>query len=730
MSEEKWSERDPSRDFHQLLDDEGHLLDGADVPSLEDDELVDFYRIMVATRRLEDTMLDMQRSGEASLVARELGEEATPLGAAAALDEDDWLFYTYRQNAALLHWDVPMAKIILGTTGQEPETIAEGLDDWESPLNFSPDYTPVAVNVTNAAGSAMTDRFRERDTVSMVFIGDGSTSEGSFHDGMNFAGVFDAPAVIVVQNNQWAISEPSQRQTAAETFAQKAEAYGVPHERVDGNDVLAVYDAASEAVERAREGGGPTLVECVTYRMGNHNTSDNADLYRDESELKDEWEGRDPIDRFSTYLGNRNLLDDDRREEIRNEIDDEVDDAVETARSVPDTDPMRMFDHHLHGTSWREAHQRTEFQREQEGKNPFTDFTGDEFDTEQWEGHGPDLDVEIAPLDPDEDDVETEDWNIVTAVNRTLHQEMSRDDAMRILGYDIGPIGGVFRATEGLLDEFGSNRVIDTPLSENGIVGTAVGMAMRDDRPVPEIQFKGFSYPAFGQFMYAVAKMYERTGGDIELPMTIRMPYGGGIKALEYHQESTETFEIHAPGVRVLCPSTPYQAKGLLASSIRCDDPVVFMEPKHIYRGFDEPVPTEEYTLPLDEARTVREGEDVTVLTWGAMVRHAESAAEEVDADVEVIDLVTLSPLDVETILESVKKTGRCVVVHEARRTLGLGAELSALVNEYALDRLKAPVKRATGYDVHFPDNDIEDDYLTDAERATFAIEAVMSYEY
>ncbi|WP_342765885.1 alpha-ketoacid dehydrogenase subunit beta [Haladaptatus sp. DYF46] len=336
----------------------------------------------------------------------------------------------------------------------------------------------------------------------------------------------------------------------------------------------------------------------------------------------------------------------------------------------------------------------------------------------------------MAPLDPDEDDVETEDWNIVTAVNRTLHQEMDRDDAIRILGYDIGPIGGVFRATEGLLDEFGSNRVIDTPLSENGIVGTAVGMAMRDDRPVPEIQFKGFSYPAFGQFMYAVAKMYERTGGDTELPMTIRMPYGGGIKALEYHQESTETFEIHAPGVRVLCPSTPYQAKGLLASSIRCDDPVVFMEPKRIYRGFDEPVPTEEYTLPLDEARTVREGEDVTVLTWGAMVRHAESAAEEVDADVEIIDLVTLSPLDVETILESVKKTGRCVVVHEARRTLGLGAELSALVNEYALDRLKAPVKRATGYDVHFPDNDIEDDYLTDAERATFAIEAVMSYEY
>lgn len=685
---------------------------------------------MVATRTLEDKMLNMQRSGEASLVARSRGEEATPLGAGAALQEDDWIYYTYRQNSALLYWDVPMAKIILGTTGQEPETVAEALGDWESPVNFSPDYTPVGVNATNAAGSAMTDRFRDRDTVTMVFVGNGSTSEGSFHDGMNFASVFDAPLVVVVQNNQRAISEPAKRQTATDTFAQKAEAYGIPRERVDGNDVLAVYDAATEAVERARNGGGPTLIECVTYRMGNHNTSDNADLYREEEELKEEWADRDPIDRFSTYLGHRNLLDDDRRETIQSEVDEAVADAVETARNVSDADPMRMFDHHLHGTSWREAHQRTEFQREREGTNPFTDFTGEEFDTEQWTEHGPALNLDVSPLDPDDDGVETEELNIVMAVNRTLHQEMDRDDAVRVLGYDIGPLGGVYRATEGLLDRFGEERLIDTPLSENGIIGTAAGMTMRDDRPVPEIQFMGFFYPAMGQFMYAVAKMYKRTGGDIEMPMTIRMPYGGGIKALEYHQESTEAFEIHTPGVRVVCPSTPYQTKGLLASSVRCDDPVVFMEPKRIYRGIEAAVPTDEYTLPLDEARIVREGTDVTVLTWGTMVRHAKTAAAETDADVEIVDLVSLSPLDVETVLASVTKTGRCVVVQEARRTLGLGAELSALVNEYALDRLKAPVKRATGYDVHFPNNDIEDDYLTDAERARHAIEAVMSYEF
>ncbi len=328
------------------------------------------------------------------------------------------------------------------------------------------------------------------------------------------------------------------------------------------------------------------------------------------------------------------------------------------------------------------------------------------------------------------DGQEGREMNIVTAVNETLRQEMQRDDSVRLLGYDIGPIGGVYRATEGLHEEFGEERVIDTPLSENGILGTAVGMAMRGCRVVPEIQFMGFFYPAFGQFMYTMAKMHERSGGALEVPMTVRMPYSGGIKSSEYHSESTETFLVHTPGVRVVVPSTPYETKGLLAATIRDDDPAFFLEPKKIYRGGTEPVPDEEYTISLDEARYVRHGEDVTVYTWGAMVRHAVTAADAVDADVEIVDLRTLSPLDVETILESVKKTGRAVVLHEARRTLGLGAEISALINEYALDHLHAPIKRATGYDVHFPGHQVEDAYLPDADRAQHAIEAVMNYEF
>lgn len=226
----------------------------------------------------------------------------------------------------------------------------------------------------------MADAFNDRDTVTLVFTGDGSTSQGSFHDGMNFAGVFDVPAVIVCQNNQWAISEPSQRQTNSETIAQKADAYGLPNERVDGNDVFAVYEKTREAVDRARAGEGATFIECVTYRMGAHNTSDNPDRYRDDSEQREYWEERDPVERFETYLRSEGILDDETDNEIRDEIDERVSDAVEQARSISNSDPERMFDHTLHGESWREHHQRDELQRELNNKNPFVDFTGKGFD--------------------------------------------------------------------------------------------------------------------------------------------------------------------------------------------------------------------------------------------------------------------------------------------------------------------------------------------------------------
>ncbi|WP_246998185.1 alpha-ketoacid dehydrogenase subunit beta [Halosolutus gelatinilyticus] len=310
---------------------------------------------------------------------------------------------------------------------------------------------------------------------------------------------------------------------------------------------------------------------------------------------------------------------------------------------------------------------------------------------------------------------------LVEAVRDGLYAEMSADDRVVVLGEDVGKNGGVFRATDGLYEEFGGDRVVDTPLAESGIVGTAIGLALSGMRPVAEIQFMGFSYPAFDQLVSHAARFRSRSHGAYTVPMVVRMPYGGGIRAPEHHSESTETFFAHEPGLKVVSPSTPFDAKGLLTAAIRDPDPVVFLEPKLLYRAVREDVPTGSYEVPLSDAAIRREGSDVTVYTWGAMTRPtliaADNVAEEYGVDAEVVDLRTLSPLDVETIVDSFEKTGRAVIVHEAPKSVGLGAEVAATVQEHALLYQEAPIKRVTGFDAPVPLHALEDYYLPQAVR-------------
>lgn len=318
---------------------------------------------------------------------------------------------------------------------------------------------------------------------------------------------------------------------------------------------------------------------------------------------------------------------------------------------------------------------------------------------------------------------------IADALNQALHQEMEKDSRVLVMGEDVGLNGGVFRITDGLFKAFGSDRCIDTPLAEATIVGSAIGLAMSGLRPVVEIQFDGFVYPAFDQLINHASRMRTRTRGKLTCPMVVRFPYGGGVRALEHHSESMETLYIHTPGLKVVCPSTPYDAKGLLISAIRDPDPVIFMEPKKLYRSLKEEVPSELYEIPIGEARVMIEGNDVTVIGWGAMIpvilkTHAALAKENIS--IEVIDLRTLSPLDTETILNSVKKTGRCVIIQEAPRTLGLAAEISAQIMEHAMQFLKSPVGRVTGFDVIPPLLKTEDYNIPDEKRLANAIKKVL----
>ena len=322
-------------------------------------------------------------------------------------------------------------------------------------------------------------------------------------------------------------------------------------------------------------------------------------------------------------------------------------------------------------------------------------------------------------------------WNIIQAVNDALKVEMRRDPRVVVLGEDVGKFGGVFRATLGLIEEFGAERVIDTPLAEAGIIGTAIGMAMYGLRPVPEIQFSDFIFPGFDQIVSELAKLRYRSGGHYTAPVVIRTPVGGGIKGGHYHSQSPEALFIHTPGLQVICPSNPRDAKGLLLSAIRGDDPVIFMEPKRVYRAARGEVPDGDYTIPIGVARTVRQGRGLTVIGWGAMLHEAELACTQVaeaGLDPELIDLRTLWPLDIEAITTSVRKTGRCAIVQEAPRTCGLAAEISSLIQERCFTSLEAPILRITGWDTPFPYT-LENEYLPLAPRIAKGLKDLAAYQ-
>jgi pyruvate dehydrogenase E1 component beta subunit len=318
--------------------------------------------------------------------------------------------------------------------------------------------------------------------------------------------------------------------------------------------------------------------------------------------------------------------------------------------------------------------------------------------------------------------------NVVEAVNQALDQGLQNDPNIVILGEDVGVNGGVFRATDGLQKKHGKNRVIDTPLTEEGILANAVGLAVYGMRPVVEIQFSGFLPPAFDQIFSHASRIRSRSRGRFTCPMVIRAPSGGGIKALELHCEYPEAYFAHMPGVKVICPSTPYDTKGLLLSALKENDPVIFLEPMRLYRAIKEDIPDEPYTIPLGKARVAREGSDVTVITWGSMVKYVLDAVVKTKFDVEVIDLRTIYPFDVDAVIRSIKKTGKAIVVHEAPRTCGFGAEIVATINEKALEHLEAPVLRVTGYDTAMPFAKLENEYIPSEQRIIAALNKVMGW--
>lgn len=691
----------PAVPMLEVIDSDGKLV-GED-PGLPPELYQDLYRKMVLARTLDRRMLALQRQGRVGTYPMLEGQEAVQIGSALAFEETDFIFPSYREHGVQIARGLPIEVFMaywrgLPNSGWDMARYRQGIIT-----------VPIATQLPHAVGYSYVTKLRGEDSVTGVYFGDGATSEVDFHTGMNFAGVWRTPTVFICSNNLYAISVPYEKQTAAETIAQKAVAYGFEGVRVDGMDPVAVYLATREAVAKARRGEGPTLIEAMTYRYGPHATADDSRLYRSAQE-EEEWRGRDPIRRFERFLESRGEWDQTAGEKVAMETADLVEAAIAEieARPLP-----RRDDAVRHAFSRIPAHVVDQLHAMQRAHGePETVFTADEI----WQvGH------DHLPHGP------TERWTMAQAITAALHQAMESDESTVVLGEDVGVSGGVFRITEGLHSRFGSDRVIDTPLNESGIVGTAVGMALAGARPIAEIQFDGFVYPAFDQIVSHLGRFRYRTRGHASAPVVVRFPNGAGIGAHEHHCDSPEAYFVHAPGLVVVCPSSPIDAKGLLAAALAGDDPVIFLEPKVLYRAGREDVPVDHYTLPIGRARIRRHGDDATIVTYGGMVPVCLEAAERVDAAVEVIDLRTLFPWDRETVLDSVRRTGRLLVVQEPQGSAGVAADVAAVVAEAAIYDLEAPVRRVTGFDVPWPQFAIERHGLVDTDRVTMELERLLA---
>jgi 2-oxoisovalerate dehydrogenase E1 component len=691
----------PDSGLMTVIDAEGRLV--GDDPSLPPELYQDLYRKMVLARTLDRRMLALQRQGRIGTYPMLEGQEAVQIGSALALAETDFVFPSYREHGVQIARGLPV-EVFMSYWRGLPNA------DWDIARYRQGIVTvPIASQLPHAVGYSYATKLRGEDTVTAVYFGDGATSEVDFHSGMNFAGVWKTPTVFICSNNLYAISVPYAKQTAAATIAQKATAYGFDGVRVDGMDPIAMYLVTRDAVDSARGGNGPTLIEAMTYRYGAHATADDARLYRS-AEEEDDWRARDPITRLERFLASRDEWDEAAGEKVAMETADQVDAAITDieARPLPARD-----DAVRHGFSRIPAHVVDQLHAMQRAHaEPETQFGPDDI----WQ-----VGEDTVPTGP------TASWTMAEAINAALRQAMERNDQTILLGEDIGLTGGVFRITEGLQAEFGEDRVVDTPLNESGIVGTAVGMALAGARPVPEIQFDGFVYPAFDQIVSHLGRFRYRTRGHSTMPVVVRFPNGAGIGAHEHHCDSPEAYFVHAPGLVVVCPSTPLDAKGLLAAALEGDDPVVFLEPKVLYRAGRQDVPTEHFTLPIGRARLARPGIDATIVSYGGMVPVCLEAAEAVDASVEVIDLRTLFPWDRETVLESVRRTGRLLVVQEPQGAAGVASDVAAVVAEEAMFDLAAPIHRVTGFDVPWPQFAIERHGLVDAARVTMELQALLN---
>lgn len=685
----------------QILNEQGELV--GDDPRLPDTLAVRIFELMVRNRAYDTKGVKLRHQGRVGEWYAWSGQEAQ-VASALALGPEDWVFAGFRESGVYMAHGLPLAAHLEFVAGY-PRRL------WDPHRHrLTPFPTTMGTSLPHAPGFAREMARLGRAVVALANCGDGASSMPDFHAALNFAGVWRAPVVFYCANNQWAASVPVHMQTAG-AIADRAVGYGIHGLQVDGMDPLAVYVATREAVERARRGEGATLIEGLSYRFGGHAAYEAEPTYRPAGE-QESWEARDPIDRMRAYLRTRGLHDEERERGLADAVVAEMEAVLEQLeRTAPSRDVIVRNTYS--GVPARMAAQLHEIERA--AGEPETEFGEDELWTPD-----PEPDLSGLPAQP---------MNMAEALNAALHAEMERDESILLLGEDMVADGGVFTVTKGLPERFGLERVVDTPLCETGIVGASVGMAIAGARPVPEIQFSGFVYTTFDQIVGHVARMRWRTSGRLPVPVVVRVA-GHGFEGLEFHVDAPEGLFAHAPGLIVVVPSGPVEAKGLLTAALRADDPVLFLEPIALYFAAREDVPTDPYEIPLGRACIARAGSDVTVVTYGRQVGVCLEAAQLAEADgrsLEVVDLRTLKPWDEALVLDSVRRTGRLVVAHEGWHTCGIGAEICATVAEEALYELEAPPQRVAMVDAPPPGQRLERMGAITAQRVLAAVERALT---